>query len=237
MTDPGFHPPPLPLLERGQELNRLLAALDARRPVLVTGPPGSGKSALLREALRLTSAPSVRVTWMDTPHGWLAALAAALGVPGGPRLPSASLKARILAELAASPCCVAVEDVREAGPGAYRFFQRIHFLPGCSLAVTSLSRASLGHLRKLLWDPRAGIALKPLPRAAAARLFAAAAARYGLPAPDLPEFRAKVLAAARGNPGEILAMCRLAAQPAYRRRGHLLFLPLRMDALLEICHD
>lgn len=48
---------------------------------------------------------------------------------------------------------------------------------------------------------------------------------------DLDAFRRKVLTAARGNPGQILAMCRMAGRPEYQQGRHIKFLPLRMDAL------
>jgi hypothetical protein len=40
-----------------------------------------------------------------------------------------------------------------------------------------------------------------------------------------------VLAAAQGNPGQILTMCRLAGCPEYQDGRHIKFLPLRIDAL------
>ena len=40
-----------------------------------------------------------------------------------------------------------------------------------------------------------------------------------------------MLRSARGNPGQIVTMCRLAARPEYRQGRRVKFLPLRMDAL------
>jgi hypothetical protein len=85
----------------------------------------------------------------------------------------------------------------------------------------------------LLWDPREEIRLRPLKRTEAAELFAAAVAAYKLNSLDLDDFRSQVLRSARGNPGQILAMCRLAARPEYRQGRHVKFLPLRMDVLPE----
>jgi hypothetical protein len=97
--------------------------------------------------------------------------------------------------------------------------------------VTTRSLDSLGYLRKLLWDPREQLYLKSLKRAEAAALFETAVAAYQLDSLDLDDFRTKVLRSARGNPGQILAMCRLAARPEYRVGRRIRFLPLRMDML------
>jgi hypothetical protein len=67
--------------------------------------------------------------------------------------------------------------------------------------------------------------------AKAAGLFAAAVAAYKLDSLDLDGFRSQVLRSARGTPGQIVTMCRLAARPEYRHERHVKFLPLRMDAL------
>ena len=113
----------------------------------------------------------------------------------------------------------------------YRFLQEVYHLPGNCLIVTARSRDCLGHLRKLLWDPREEISLKPLTPPECNKLFAAATSKFGLGSLDLEDFRHKVLMSARGNPGQILEMCRLAARPEYQNGRHIKFLPLRMDVL------
>jgi hypothetical protein len=113
----------------------------------------------------------------------------------------------------------------------YRFLQQVYYIPAVSLVVTAASRDHLGHLRKLLWDPREEIALKPLGRPEALSLFDVASRIYRLQSFDLDAFRAKVLTAAQGNPGQILTMCRMASRPEYQDGRHIKFLPLRIDAL------
>jgi predicted ATPase len=144
---------------------------------------------------------------------------------------SISLKGAVLGLLKAEPRLIFLEDVEHADPRIYRFLQEVYHLPGCCLVVTSRSRESLGYLGKLLWDPREEIALKPLNRVDCKMLFEAAASRFGLCSLDLEDFRRKVLASAHGNPGQILAMCRLAARPEYQDGRHIMFVPLRMDVL------
>jgi hypothetical protein len=113
----------------------------------------------------------------------------------------------------------------------YRFLQELYYIPGGSLIVTATSRADLGFVRKLLWDPREEILLDPLSRAEAQLLFDEAVRAFGIESLKIDEFGRKVLAAAKGKPGQILAMCRMAARPEYQQGRYIKFLPLRMDML------
>jgi len=227
----------IPLFSRAREVEMLRQALCARQSRLVTGAAGAGKSRLLREAIAAAAQPHVLVArWPGVLHDLLVSLAVGLGCgpsrrPDLRKAPSASLKALILKALADQPRCVLIEDARDAEPRTYRFLQRIYHLAECCLVLTATSRDSLGSLKKLLWDPREEIALPPLRRPDARRLFDLAARRFALEALDLEDFRGKVLASARGNPGQIVTMCKLASRSEYRPEGHIHFLPLRIDML------
>jgi predicted ATPase len=137
----------------------------------------------------------------------------------------------VLNALCRAPRCVVLEDLHDADPRMYRFLQKLYYIPGVSLIVTATSRADLGFVRKLLWYPREEIILEPLSRAEAQWLFDEAVRRFGIESLKIDDFGRKVLAAAKGNPGQILAMCRMAARPEYQRGRYIKFLPLRMDML------
>jgi hypothetical protein len=226
----------IPLTGRRRELAGLIAALERRQSRLILGPPGSGKTRLVDEALARAGVPFARVRRSSVLHDLLLELALQLRgrserSSGAGRRTSVSLKGAILTSLRLAPRCIVVEDVAGVEPRMYRFLQEIYYLPGCCLLVTATSRLSLGHLRKLLWDPREEISLGPLDGAEARCLFDQAVHTFRLESLDLDDFRRKVLAAARGNPGQIVAMCRLAGRPEYRSGRHVKFLPLRIDAL------
>jgi predicted ATPase len=211
-------------------LRELIAALRTGKPRLTVGPAGIGKKRLVEEALQAAEQPFVRVRAAGVLHELLAGLAAALGC-SLPRATSPALKALVLNALCRAPQCVVLEDLHDADPRMYRFLQKLYYIPGVSLIVTATSRADLGFVRKLLWNPREEILVEPLSRAEAQLLFDEAVCAFGIESLKIDDFGRKVLAAAKGNPGQILAMCRMAARPEYQRGPYIKFLPLRMDML------
>jgi hypothetical protein len=220
----------IPLVGRGCELQQLKMALRMRQSRLITGSAGMGKTRLLVEAGSQWAAPYLLIRSPLVLHELLVELAQALRcrVTGTTTM---ALKPAVLESLKREPRVLLVEDARRADPRMYHFLQAIYRTHGNCLIVTARSRESLGYSGRLFWDPRQQIPLPPLKSAQAAAVFAAAVKAYDLDALDLDAFRSQALRSARGNPGQIVAMCRLAAQPEYRQGRHVKFLPLRMDAL------
>jgi hypothetical protein len=222
---------PVPFVGRQRELRELVAALRTGQPRLIAGPAGIGKKRLVEEALRAAGQPFVRVRAAGVLHELLAGLANALGCSHPPKATSRALKGIVLNALCRTPQCVVLEDLHAAGPRTYRFLQKLYYIPGVSLIVTATSRADLGFVRKLLWDPREEILLDPLSHAEAQLLFDEAVCAFGIESMKIADFGRKVAAAAKGNAGQILAMCRMAARHEYQRGRYIKFLPLRMDML------
>ena len=195
-----------------------------------------GKTRLLQESFAVARQPYVYVEGPEVLHRLLVELATRLSCPAG-RLgnvrnrTSAALKPAVLDALRRQPRCLVLDNVADADPRMYRFLQQVYYIPTVCLIVTAASRNCLGHLRKLLWDPREEIALKPLTRPESLSLFDVASRMYRLQSFDLAAFRGKVLTSAQGNPGQILTMCRMASRPEYQDGRHIKFLPLRIDAL------
>jgi len=226
----------VPLIGRRDELRAFVMAFRGRQSRLILGPPGAGKTRLLREACVLALQPVVVSNRLVVLHQLLVDLAGQLGCrsrrfPDVKRATSQTLQFLILEELKQRPRCVVLEDARETDPRMYRFLQRAYYIPQCCLIVTATGRERLGHLHKLLWDPRETIVLEPLNRLDSELLFDEAARLAQLDLLNLEDFRNKALAAARGNPGQIVAMCRMAARPEYREGRRVKFAPLRIDML------
>jgi energy-coupling factor transporter ATP-binding protein EcfA2 len=232
--------PLLPLAGRQRELRRLQALLASGNRVLVLGPRGIGKSRLIAEAAAASGIEPVRVSTQGPPQELFRQLLPLLcpetdSPVSVRRLPSQALQARILAALQSRPRWIWLDDPPPASALLYRFFQRVLWIPRCGLIAAVENRARLGALARLLYDPREEILLAPLSHADSAALLERAIHAFGLGLHDSPaEFRLRTLEAAAGNPGRIITLCRLAADPQYWHGGRLMFAPLWIDALTRL---
>jgi hypothetical protein len=102
-----------------------------------------------------------------------------------------------------------------------------------ALFAASRDALSLGALARLFWNPAKVVNIPPLHDRDAEQLFEAAADHFRLRELDLDEFREKVLESARGNPGQIIEMCRLATQAQYHAGRYIKFAPLRIDTVMK----
>lgn len=209
------------------------------------GPAGSGKTTLVRA---MVDEDLIYLRYSATPHQLLIDLARALlqsahrGFLGLAqptddldhwlsRQTSVHLKGLLCTALEAEPRVVILDGIERASFPTYRFLQRLYFAKGMAFVATARDAISLGALGRLLWDPRATLHLEPLNHADAMRLFHIAADQFALRDLDVQEFRDKVLESARGNPGQIVEMCRMASNPMYVSGRHIKFAPLRIDTL------
>jgi AAA ATPase domain len=233
----------LELIGLSREREALVSAVRRRESLLLIGPAGSGKTALVRSALEaeLHRDPLVYVPHFDTLHALLVAIARELLRYGNGRFRSAAdqtsihLKGLLWEAFEREPMPVVLDGVNAAGHQTYRFFQRLYFTRGMTLIATARDHAHLGELGRLFWDPRQTRSMQPLADIEARRLFEAAADRFQIRGLDLEDFREKALDAAKGNPGQIVEMCRFAANPMYLTDGrHIKFAPLRIDVLMAL---
>jgi hypothetical protein len=241
--------PQLPFVGMAKELQRLSRALAAGDPLLLLGPQGSGKTRLIQRALSRTR--DVRyIAWEPTLHALLTAMARALianrhAVFAGRADPGADPEAWLAAQtsirlkgllwtaMESSPVPMVLDGISGAGFPTYRFLQRIYHAPGMALVAASRDALSLGALARLFWNPMRTLRVPPLPERDAGQLFESAADRFELRGLLLDKFRGKVLECARGNPGQIIEMCRLAAQPRYHAGRYIKFSPLRIDTVMK----
>ena len=241
--------PQLPFVGMAKEIERLSLAFATGDPLLLLGPQGSGKTRLIEEALS-GNRHVLYIAWEPTLHALLTAMARALiaarhadfisrAKPGtDPEAwlaaqTSIHLKGLLWTAVESSPVPMMLDGVTGAGFPTYRFLQRIYHTPGMALFAASRDAFSLGALARLFWNPAKALNIPPLHERDAEQLFEAAAGHFKLRNLDLDEFREKVLESARGNPGQIIEMCRLAAQPQYHAGRYIKFSPLRIDTVMK----
>lgn len=230
----------VPLLGRERDRQRLY---DAARPglrSLICGPHGIGKSRLLlglKEEIEAEGSDVLYIRFTQPMHQLLLAFASAIGA-GKERIPagetSINLKGILWRILEGHPQAILLDDITAAGPHTYRFFERIVAIPGVSLLGAAIDQNSLGSLQRIFWDRRNVVSLKPLHRADAERLVITATRAFLPNIPFDPSLCGRILKAARGNPGRIVQMCRLAADPAYRDGERIRFAALNIDSLTAI---
>jgi len=239
----------LPFVGMAKEIERLNLAFATGDPLLLLGPQGSGKTRLIQTALSSNN-HVLYVAWEPTLHGLLTAMARVLiaarhadyisrAKPGSdPEAwlavqTSIHLKGLLWTAVERSPVPIMLDGIAGAGFPTYRFLQRISHTPGMVLFAASRDAFSLGALARLFWNPATVLNILPLPERDAEQLFEAAAGHFKLRHLDLEEFREKALESARGNPGQIIEMCRLAALPQYHVGRHIKFSPLRIDMVMK----
>ena len=243
---------PFPLIGRSNELERLTGALRRREPLLIVGPGGSGKTALIRAAMdnRASSGDIVYVRFSANLHHLLVDLARCLLRTGHKSFrkiarlseetekwlshqTSIHLKGLIWTALEAEPRIIILDGIDGASFPMYRFLQRLYFAPGMAVFAASKDLRALGALGRLFWDPRRELQLGPLHNVEAERLFNLAVDEFGLGHLNVEEFKGNVLESAHGNPGQIIEMCRLASNPMYVSGKHIKFALLRIDAVMR----
>jgi energy-coupling factor transporter ATP-binding protein EcfA2 len=241
-----------PLLGFSRELDRLKHAFAKRESLLIIGAAGAGKTALIQTAIAQLPNPReiVAIRYSANPHTLLVDLTRSLLLRGHRELAkrakpgvniekwlaaqtSVHLKGLLWTSLESEPRILVLDGIEGASFPMYRFLQRLYFARGTAIIAAAGDPAALGALGRLFWDPRSMIHIPPLSHADAEQLFDLAVKKFGLEQLDVNEFREKVLESARGNPGQIIEMCRLAANPHYLNGRHILFAPLRIDVMMR----
>lgn len=239
----------LPRIGLAREREALERALDRRESLLLLGPAGCGKTTLLKSLLRPQPRADVLayIPRFDTPHSLLLSLARELFRSGHEpfrtlaaagadwetwlkRQTSSHLRGLLWESIERKPGMILLDHLSKPGRQTYRFLQRLCFTPGMGIVGAARERQDVGELRGLFWDPRQTVRVQPLSKEESLQLFEAAAAHYGLNGLALEEFRHKVLECAAGNPGQIVAMCRLASDPRYQAGTYIKFSLIRIEA-------
>jgi AAA ATPase-like protein len=248
------------LIGRSKEQARLRGAILVRRSILVCGPAGSGKTALLEETL--ATLPAVirehslvcktdgppRQLWQSLTRR-LAELhdgevISRIEQETGPTAPldrwlrgqtSLRLRGILRRAMHATAYWVFLEAAARLPDGVYRLFQEWVWSGRTPLVL--LARGSteqdLGKVARLYWHPGLRLELAPMPAEDLADLLEFSIARFHLSDLADAEFRSFILEQSAGLPGRIVRLCELASSRAYQFGGRVKLHTLALDFLLQ----
>jgi len=234
---------------RDQELARLRDRLQQRRSLLVHGPAGVGKTALLKSAisslpmfLYCDRSPSVQALFRQLATQLLQSgnprLKNFCGLGGENKIKTASavnVKGVIAEALRESHYTLVIDHLTRPAPA---FAASIRTVIGwCDTPIIAVARSAhmedVGALHPLFPDRNDRFELKNFDPDTAQQFIDEVLKRNGPQAENLSEFREKVLAYSQGNPGAIVSMVDMAKWPKYSSTGRIMISPLYIDYRLS----
>ena len=249
---------------RALERRKLREAILAHRSLLVCGPPGSGKTALLertlatlptavREKCLVSNADgSPKQIWTSL-AGRLAEISdaevtsrkereAGLAVPFDrwlQRQTSLRLRGILRRAMRSKPYWVVLEATTQLPAGVYRLLQE--WMWSGRTPVILLARGSsendLGKVSRLFWHPGLRLELGPLQAGDLNALLEECVERFHLQELAGRDFRDFLLEQCAGLPGRIVHLCELASRSVYQCSGRVKLHTLAVDFLMQIRGD
>lgn len=229
---------------RVEELEHLRQRLALRRPFLLHGPAGVGKTLLLSAAL--PDCPDVLYSRSNaTPQALFRSLAELLltarhpvfakSCSNGPvslqAKSAVSLKGLVRDALLNSRYLVVLDHLMRPSPALAAAIREM-MLNG-SVPVIAVARSAhmedVGFVLPLFADRSDRFALRNFDPEVAKQFAATFARKEGLQAENLGRFLEKVVAYSDGNPGAMLKMIRLAHDPKYFHENQIKITPLYID--------
>jgi len=235
--------------DREAEVDGLRRRLGKRRPFLVHGPSGVGKTLLLKQVLPEFShvlyspeSPSPQTVFRN--------LALALLTAGAPRLvrtfagkpteairskSATALKGIVMDALREGSYCVVLDHLKLPSHAFAAAVREIMSWGGTAVVTVARSAhmENLGFLQPFYPERSDRFEIRGFPPTVAERFIEVAAQRVGLSAENIGEFFERVREFGQGNPGAILSMLEMAKHPKYRAAEHIKIMPLYLDFRLN----
>lgn len=248
-------------VDREIESRRLSEAIRKRESLMIFGPAGIGKTALVKEVIRgLPPDLAARCLCLGAVkdlQDLLRQLIHALYDLKDPNLRH-QLHAEGVPVLAFEAWLKALTTSRLKGTlwrtverGDYRVF--LDHLPSLTHPIAKIVKELfwmrntpvyllirgeqeqhvLPYCRFFYWTDRERLGLQPLPTQAAAELLESSIERFGLSRLDLADFREEALALSKRVPGAIVKMCSLARHPRYQQGSRIKIKSIYIDYLMR----
>jgi DNA polymerase III delta prime subunit len=231
------------VFNREEEMQSLKQRLLKRKPFLLYGPTGVGKTLLIRNLLPQMS----RVLYCEnsaTMQVVFRSVAQSLLERDDPRIKrscrnregiqtksAVSLKGIVMNALRGGGYSIALDHVDRPSQSFAAAVREI--IGWCSTPVIAVARSchmeDTGFLQPLYSDRHDRCELKNFDSAAAERFAQETVRQAELSASNIKEFLAKVLELSEGNPGAILSMLQMAKYSKYRTDEHIKITPLYID--------
>ncbi|HVA62306.1 MAG TPA: hypothetical protein VNF74_01175 [Terriglobales bacterium] len=226
------------LLERDPAIAAVRAAVTAGRNLLVHGPAGAGKTALLRAALAGQARQPLFCSAVTAAGLYRQALCA-LGAAGereAEALSSLRCRQKLAAAFAARPCCLVWDPAPAASrtlANGLRDLLRRGSVP-LVCAAASPHMEAIGCLSIFFSLQSERLHVPPLSEAAARQLAEREVDRLQLQFDDAEQVLAELLRRAKGRPGEIKALLAMTRLPRYRQGGRIKLHVLYLDRLTGV---
>jgi hypothetical protein len=228
-------------VEREEELDRLRSQAKNRKPMLVFGPEGVGKSRLLRTFVE-SQQLALYVEQMQSPRQFLLNMLHALhtadhniGVPANlATLSTTSLKGIVHRALDAQPFLMVLDHLDAPSRVVTGMIKDLHYYGRTPVIFASRSphMEDIGALRALCANKSERLELKNWPYQVAFEFALREAERNQLSASNLEAVLQSLVEWVDGNPGAIVHLIKMAQLPQYRAvdqiKAHILYVDYRM---------
>jgi hypothetical protein len=249
------------IVDRKAESLRLHQAIRRRESLLICGPAGVGKTALISKVLAELpedlARSAISVGGLVGLQPFLQALLQNLHEAGDSRLRK-QLRAKGVGGGGFKSWLKSQSTSRLKG-AVYRSMQLASYwvfldhVPPLTLAVAKVVRElvwmrntpvylvargsgpeEVGHAAKMYWNESHRLILEPLRESAARELLEWCIRRFGLTRLNLDDFREAVLSMSGHNPGVLVKMCELAAEPRYHYGSQIKTRLIHIDCLMSL---
>jgi hypothetical protein len=228
-------------VERTVELERLISRARERKPLLVFGPEGVGKTRLLQEFAGIQPL-ALYVSQVKSPHALLLSLVESLRAKLGVRsLPSqtstmstSGLKGTVDRALNAKPFLLLVDQLQGPSRVVTKIVKELGYYGRTPIffGARSPHMEDIGALQALCYDKKERLEMMNWSSEIALEFARREAERLDLWANNLDAALQSIVHLGGGNPGSILGMLKMASRSQYRVddqiKFHVLYLDYRM---------